>query len=58
MRMRNLSFIWFVGSVVWWIDAAVALHYGHRPHALLALTVACIFFAAGVMWLKGLEKRR
>ncbi len=58
MRMRNVSFIWFVGSVVWWIDAAVALHYGHRQHALLALAIACIFFAAGVMWLKSVEKRR
>jgi hypothetical protein len=56
--MRNVSFIWFVGSVVWWIDAAVALHYGHRQHALLALAIACIFFAAGVMWLKSVEKRR
>ena len=42
MRMRNLSFIWFVGAVVWWIDAAVAVHYNNRAHAVLALAVACI----------------
>jgi hypothetical protein len=34
--MRNLSFIWFVGAVVWWIDAAVAVHYRNKPHAILA----------------------
>jgi membrane protein implicated in regulation of membrane protease activity len=57
MRMRNLSFIWFVGAVVWWIDAAVAVHYGNKPHAILALAVACVFFAAGIMWVKSTEKR-
>jgi hypothetical protein len=57
MRMRNLSFIWFVGAVVWWIDAAVAVHYSNKPHAILALAVACVFFAAGVMWVKNTEKR-
>jgi hypothetical protein len=58
MRMPNATFIWFLGAVVWWIDAAVALHYGHKPHALLALAIACMFFAAGMMWLKNTEKRR
>lgn len=58
MRMPNVSFIWFVGAVVWWIDAAVALHYRHKSHALLALAVACLFFAAGMMWLKNSERRR
>ena len=57
MRMRNLSFIWFVGAVVWWIDAAVAVHYGNTPHAVLALAVACVFSAAGIMWVKSTEKR-
>jgi hypothetical protein len=57
MRMRNLSFIWFVGAVVWWIDAAVAVHYGNKAHAVLALAVACVFFAAGIMGVKGAEKR-
>jgi hypothetical protein len=57
MRMRSLSFIWFVGAVVWWIDAAVAVHYANKPHAVLALAVACVFFAAGIMWVKSTEKR-
>ncbi len=57
MRMRNFSFIWFVGAVVWWIDAAVAVHYGNKPHAILALAVACVFFAAGIVWVKTTEKR-
>jgi hypothetical protein len=43
--------------VVWWIDAAVAVHYGNTPHAVLALAVACVFFAAGIMWVKSTEKR-
>jgi hypothetical protein len=57
MRMPNLSFIWFVGAVVWWIDSAVALHYDHKPHAVLALAVACVFFGAGIMWVKTSQKR-
>jgi hypothetical protein len=56
--MRNLSFIWFVGAVVWWIDAAMALHYGHKSHALAALAVACVFFAAGRIQIKIGEKHR
>jgi hypothetical protein len=56
--MPNLSFIWFVGAAVWWIDAAIALHYEHRPHAVLALIVACLFFAAGMMGIRAGEKRR
>lgn len=58
MRMPNLSFIWFVGAVVWWVDAAVALHYGHKPHALLALAVACVFLGAGLMRVKASQKHR
>jgi hypothetical protein len=58
MRMRNLSFIWYVGAVVWWIDAAVALHYGHKSHALLALAIACLFLAAGRIQPKTNEKHR
>ncbi|MEA2541363.1 MAG: hypothetical protein QOH35_2729, partial [Acidobacteriaceae bacterium] len=26
-------------------------------HAILALAVACVFFAAGVVWVKSTEKR-
>jgi hypothetical protein len=56
--MRNLSFIWYVGAVVWWIDAAVAVHYDHKLHALLALAIACLFFITGRLQLKTTEKRR
>ena len=42
--------IWFVGSVVWWLDAAVNLHYNQRTHALIALAIAVIFFAAGIFF--------
>jgi hypothetical protein len=58
MRMPSGSFIWFLGAVVWWIDAAVALHYDHKSHALLALAIACLFFAAGMMWRKTENNRR
>jgi hypothetical protein len=58
MRVPKLSFIWFVGAAVWWFDAAVALHYDHKPHALLALGIACLFFLAGMTGVKTNEKRR
>lgn len=58
MRVRKSSLIWFVGAVVWWIDAAVALHYNNKAQALLGLVVACVFFVAGIMWAKGTERHR
>jgi hypothetical protein len=42
--------IWFVGAVVWWIDAALQLHAGARPHALLAIAVSLLFLVAGVVF--------
>ncbi len=49
--------IWFAGAAVWWGDAALAVHYGHRGHALLALLVSALFFVAGMVWLKTPRKR-
>ncbi|HVW76965.1 MAG TPA: hypothetical protein VHB45_05080 [Alloacidobacterium sp.] len=47
--MRSNSYIiWFIGAVVWWIDAALQLHGGTRGHALLAITVSLLFLIAGV----------
>lgn len=45
---KQAYLIWYIGSVVWWIDAAVNLHYGARAHAAIALSVAVAFFSAGV----------
>jgi hypothetical protein len=42
--------IWFVGAVVWWIDAALQLHAGALPHALLAIAVSLLFLVAGVVF--------
>ena len=42
--------IWFVGAVVWWIDAAVSLHAGSRNHAILAIAVSLLFLVAGVVF--------
>jgi len=47
---RNSYIIWFVGAVVWWIDAALHLHAGSRDHALLAIAVSLLFLAAGVVF--------
>jgi hypothetical protein len=46
----NSYIIWFVGAVVWWIDAALHLHAGSRDHALLAIAVSLLFLAAGVVF--------
>lgn len=45
----RISWIWFVGAVVWWIDAAIAAHFNHLPHALLALLVALLFVIVAVV---------
>ncbi|HYK35562.1 hypothetical protein [Alloacidobacterium sp.] len=49
--MREHSYIiWFVGAVVWWIDAALHLHAGSLGHALLAIAISLLFLAAGVLF--------
>jgi hypothetical protein len=42
--------IWFVGAVVWWIDAALHLHSGALPHAVLAIAISLLFLFAGVVF--------
>jgi hypothetical protein len=42
--------IWYLGSAVWILDAALALHYGRRTHALAAIAVALLFLVAGALW--------
>lgn len=56
--MRNKSYIiWFVGSAVWWIDAALELHRGSRSHALTLLLIAIVFFAAGMFFQRFAPRR-
>jgi hypothetical protein len=50
--------IWFAGAVVWWISAALAVHYDHRLHALLSLAVSALFFIAGILWMRTPPRRR
>jgi hypothetical protein len=49
--------IWFVGSAVWWIDAALVLHRGSRSRALTSLAIAIVFFAAGMFFQRFAPKR-
>jgi hypothetical protein len=46
----NSYIIWFVGAVVWWVDAALHLHAGSRDHALLAIVISLLFLVAGVLF--------
>jgi hypothetical protein len=49
--VREKSYIiWFIGSAVWWIDAALVLHRGSRSRALTSLLIAIVFFAAGMFF--------
>ncbi|WP_158751030.1 hypothetical protein [Acidobacterium sp. S8] len=49
--MRSNSYIiWFVGAVVWLVDAALQLNAGSRPHTLLAAAVSLLFLIAGVVF--------
>ncbi len=56
--MREKSYIiWFVGSGVWWLDAALVLHRGSRARALTSLAIAIVFFAAGMFFQRFSPKR-
>lgn len=44
MRLR---WIWFVGSGVWLVNAAIALDYNHVSYALGAMGVSGLFLAMG-----------
>jgi len=44
--------IWFVGAVVWWIDAALHLNGGSLRHAVLAIAISLLFLLAGVIFRK------
>ncbi|MGC1294679.1 MAG: hypothetical protein WA869_06540 [Alloacidobacterium sp.] len=44
--------IWFVGAVVWWIDAALCLHAELGTHARIAMGISVLFLFAGVFFRK------
>ena len=46
------AWIWFAGAAVWWVSAALAVHYNHRRNALMSLAVSALFFFAGMLWVK------
>jgi hypothetical protein len=48
-QLRNY-WLWYIGSGVWLLDAALALHFDHRMHALGAIAVALLFLLAGAVW--------
>jgi hypothetical protein len=49
--MRAHSYIiWFVGSGVWWLVAALAIHHGERQRALGSLAIAIVFFCSGMFF--------
>lgn len=57
-RVGEKSYIiWFVGSAVWWLDAALVLHRGSRSRALTSLAIAVVFFAAGMFFQRFSPKR-
>jgi hypothetical protein len=47
--LRNY-WLWYIGSGVWLLDAALSLHLDHRMHALAAIGVALLFLLAGAVW--------
>lgn len=50
--LSKTHWIWFAGALVWWISAALAVHYNHKLHALLSLSVSALFFIAGIVWMR------
>ncbi len=56
--MRKHSYIiWFIGSAVWWVDAALILHRGSASRALTSLVIAILFFAAGMFFQRFAPRR-
>ena len=56
--LREKSYlIWLIGSAVWWLDAALALHHGSRARALTSLAIAIVFFAAGMFFQRFAPRR-
>ncbi len=47
--MRWTRWIWFAGCAAWLADGAVNLHVHALAHAQLALMVALVFLAAGLL---------
>lgn len=51
IQVRSNSYIiWFVGAVVWWIDAALHVYSGAFSHAVLAIAISLLFLLAGVVF--------
>jgi hypothetical protein len=48
-QLRNY-WLWYIGSGVWLLDAALDLHFDRRMHALAAIGVALLFLLAGAAW--------
>ena len=51
MRVNSYK-IWFLGSAVWLLDAAVSLYFHGNLHAIIAAIIALLFFGAGVFFRK------
>lgn len=45
-----MQWIWFIGAAVWLIDGLIGVHYNNWLHARIALSVAVVFFAAGLFY--------
>src|SRR5271165_3741482 len=54
-ELRNY-WLWYIGSAVWLFDAALALHFDRRMHALGAIAVALLFLLAGAAWRRRLNR--
>ncbi len=48
-QLRNY-WLWYIGSGVWLLDAALALRSDRRTHAAAAVGVALLFLLAGAVW--------
>ena len=51
--------IWFLGSAVWLVVAALSLRVRGLGHTVMALVIAIVFFAAGMFFARpGNQPRR
>jgi hypothetical protein len=56
-QLRNY-WLWYIGSAVWLLDAALAIRADHQSHALAAIGIALLFLLAGAVWRKKWNRLR
>ena len=47
---RNFNWIWYLGSAVWFLNAALAMHRANLRLGLTNAVISAVFLAAGIFF--------